>query len=83
MKVIEVNALTGEALERDMTQKEQVKFETGTVTEVPYEQKVIDIIREKYTVDEELAIQRQRETKPNEFNVYFNYCEECKRKAKQ
>ena len=48
-----------------------------------YEQKVVALIREKYSIDEELAIQRQRETKPEEFNEYNLYCEECKSKAKE
>ena len=49
---------------------------------IPYEEKVVSLIREKYSLDEELAIQRQRDTKPDEFNEYFAYCEECKEKAK-
>lgn len=47
-----------------------------------YEERVEQLIREKYNVNQELAIQRQRETKPNEFEEYFTYCEECKAKAK-
>ena len=50
--------------------------------EVPYEEMVISLIRERYSLDEELAIQRQRDTKPEEFEIYFNYCEECKKRAK-
>lgn len=48
-----------------------------------YGEKVVSLIREKYSLDEELAIQRQRDTKPEEFQEYFNYCEECKAKAKE
>lgn len=48
-----------------------------------YEEKVEQFIREKYTVSDELAIQRQRDTKPEEFNEYFAFCEECKLKAKE
>lgn len=48
-----------------------------------YSEKVVSLIREKYSLDEELAIQRQRDTKPEEFQEYFNYCEECKAKAKE
>ena len=47
-----------------------------------YEEKVVSLIREKYSVDDELAIQRQRDTKPEEFQEYYNYCEECKEIAK-
>ena len=48
-----------------------------------YSEKVVSLIREKYSLDEELAIQRQRDTKPEEFQEYFNYCEECKAKCKE
>lgn len=48
-----------------------------------YNEKVVSYIRERYSLDEELAVQRQRYSKPQEFQEYFNYCEECKRKAKQ
>ncbi len=48
-----------------------------------YEEKVEQFIREKYTISDELAILRQRDTKPDEFNEYFAFCEECKLKAKE
>ena len=47
-----------------------------------YEERVEQLIREKYNVNQELAIQRQRETKSSEFAEYFSYCEECKSLAK-
>lgn len=47
-----------------------------------YEERVEQLIRERYTANQELAIQRQRETKPDEFEEYFTYCEECKAFAK-
>ena len=50
---------------------------------IPYDEKVISLIRQKYSLDEELAIQRQRDTKPDEFSQYFAYCEECKQRAKE
>lgn len=49
----------------------------------PYEQVVIRLIRQKYSVDDEFAILRQRDTKLDEFNEYNTYAEECKAKAKQ
>ena len=85
MKSIEYNSITGEITERELTKEELIVINeiNSIIAEVPYEQKVVDLIREKYTMDEELAIQRQKETKPNEFEIYFNYCEECKLKAKE
>ena len=47
-----------------------------------YEERVEQLIRARYSLNEELAIQRQRETKPEEFEEYFDYCEECKTKSK-
>ena len=47
-----------------------------------YEERVEQLIREKYSINQEFAIQRQRESKPEEFEEYFAYCEECKSLAK-
>ena len=41
------------------------------------------LTRKKYDINEELAIQRQRDTKPNEFNVYFNEIENIKTLVKE
>lgn len=43
---------------------------------------VQSLIRKRYTLEEELAVQRQREEKPEEFAQYFAYCEACKQKAR-
>lgn len=42
---------------------------------IPYEQRVINRIREKYSIDDELAILRQRDTKPEEFAEYNAFVE--------
>ena len=59
--------------------------ETEDIPEIkiPYDERVVSLIREKYSLDEELAIQRQRDTKPEEFQAYFEYCEACKEIAKE
>jgi hypothetical protein len=49
--------------------------ETYTVQAV---HKLIPLIRDRYSMDDEIAIQRQKETKPEEFQAYFNYVELCK-----
>ena len=59
---------------------------TEYVNSVPvptYEQRVQQSIRERYSVDDELAILRQRDTKPDEFAAYFEYAEHCKAQAKK
>lgn len=47
-----------------------------------YDELVNSKIRAKYTLSQELAILRQRDTKQSEYQEYFNYCEQCKAKAK-
>lgn len=39
-------------------------------------------IRARYTVSDELAILRQRDTKPEEYAEYNAFCERCKLEAK-
>ena len=64
--------------------KEEKEQSVEPVNQIlPYEELVVQFIREKYTLDDELAIQRQKETKPDEWSEYFVYCEECKAKAKE
>lgn len=48
-----------------------------------YGKRVEELIREHYTVSDELAILRQRDTKPEEFAEYFAFCEKCKKEARQ
>ena len=48
-----------------------------------YEDYVDSLIRERYSVSEEFAILRQRDTKLEEYAGYYAYCEECKSKAKK
>ena len=59
---------------------------TEYVNSVPvptYEQRVQQSIRERYSVDDELAILRQRDTKPDEFAAYFEYAEQCTAQSKK
>lgn len=48
-----------------------------------YETMIIRKIRAMYTVDQELAILRQRDTKPAEFEAYNAFVEQCKAETKQ
>lgn len=47
-----------------------------------YENLIVKKIREKYSINEELAILRQRDEKPSEFEAYHAYVEECKAAVK-
>lgn len=46
------------------------------------EARIVREIRKKYTINDELAILRQRDSKPQEFNEYNSYVEKCKAKIK-
>ena len=54
---------------------------TAEEKQTQYEQAVERLIRERYTVSQELAILRQQATKAEEYTTYFNYCEQCKDNA--
>lgn len=52
---------------------------------VSYDEAVNTEIRKRYTESQEFAILRQANAKPEEYETYYNYCEDCKAyvKAKQ
>ena len=62
---------------RDMTEQEIAEMKANEPA-ISYEQRVVDRIREKYSVDDELAILRQRDTKPDEFTAYNEFVEQIK-----
>lgn len=47
-----------------------------------YEELVVQKIRERYSIDDEFAILRQKEEKPDEYSQYYSYCEACKAAAR-
>lgn len=51
-------------------------------TKADYKAKVVELVRERYDQDDECAILRQRDTKPDEFAAYNAYVEQCKLNAK-
>lgn len=57
--------------------------EEHLIPEMTYEEQVVAKIRERYSVDDELAILRQRDTKPEEFEAYNQYAEQCKKEIKE
>ena len=62
---------------RDMTAEETVEMQKN-IPSIPYEQRVVNRIRSVYSVDDELAILRQRDTKPEEFAEYNTFAEAVK-----
>lgn len=61
---------------RDMTAEEIAEMQN--VPPIPYEQRVVNRIRAVYSVDDELAILRQRNSKPEEFAEYNAFVEKVK-----
>ena len=49
---------------------------------VNYEDEVNNLVREKYSLSEELSLLRQKESKADEYQVYYDYVESCKTAAK-
>lgn len=66
---------------RDMTAEEIAEY-TFIPDPIPYEQRVVNRIRERYSVDDELALLRQRDTKPLEFAEYNAFVEKVKTEVK-
>ena len=67
---------------RDMTEQEIAEMEANMPT-IPYEQRIVARIRERYSIDDELAILRQRDTKPDEFNAYNEFVERIKTEERE
>lgn len=48
-----------------------------------YPQVVEYLIQQRYTISQELSLNRQRDTKVDEWNEYNQYCEDAKAYAKE
>jgi len=59
-------------------ERESYNCDTIHVNKIDYATIVATMIAERYSVSDELALHRQREEKVEEFQEYFDYCEECK-----
>lgn len=72
--------VNGEIIE--MTEEEIAEIK-NELLKIPYEQRVVDRIRQVYSVDDELAILRQRDTKPDEFIAYHDFVEKIKAEERE
>lgn len=65
---------------RDMTPEEEANFNAmvAPIPEYSYEERIVMRIRAKYSIDDELAILRQKDSKPEEFAEYNDYVEQIK-----
>ncbi len=61
---------------REMTPDEVLQ--TEPLEEPSRKDAIISAIRVRYSVDDEIAILRQRDTKPREFQEYFEFVEGIK-----
>lgn len=61
----------------------QTKRSYDPAETLSYDELVNYYIRERYSESAEFAILRQRDTKSDEWQAYYSYCEECKQRAKE
>lgn len=73
----------GLAIGLSVEQCEEVNEMPKTYNTKAYEDKVDSLIRNRYSLSEELAILRQKDVKKAEYDAYFAYCEQCKAEAKE
>lgn len=84
MKICEngkMREMTPEEIAEVNAQAEQAEREYWLNT--PYKAAVNNEIRKQYDESDEFAILRQKDEKPEEYEAYFAYCEECKAYVKQ
>ena len=63
---------------------EEVPADTAdAVDPTAYKARLVALIRERYDSDDETALLRQRDTKPEEFAAYNAYVERCKAIARE
>ena len=58
-------------------------IKAARAAEAAYKSRVVALIRARYSLDAELAILRQRDTKPSEFAAYNAFAEQCKAQARE
>lgn len=65
-----------------MKEIEKQLLEKNGFLDSVYGEKVNRLIRRRYSLPDELSIQRQKDKKPEEWEAYNTYCEECKAEAR-
>lgn len=67
----------------ELTVDEAASRTAARTAEAAYKQRIISLIRARYDQDDETAILRQRDTKPDEFAEYNAFVEQCKARARE
>ena len=80
-KCYDIPDLTQEELAQIQLEQEQAEKEYWAT--IPYDEAVDAEIRKRYSESQEFAILRQKEEKPEEYNEYYAYCEQCKKFVKE
>lgn len=86
-KIVEIDDKYADCTISDFNQDlsfsiDKYKSRKETEAKIEYENKIVSLIRKKYNINQELAILRQRDTKPTEFVEYSKYVEKCKAEVK-
>ena len=86
-KIVEIDDKYADCVASDFNQDlsfsiDKYKSRKETEAKIEYENKIVALIRKKYNINQELAILRQRDTKPEEFAEYNKYVEQCKAQVK-
>lgn len=71
------------AVRLSVEQCEEVDEIPQTTNTKAYEDKVDSLIRNRYSLSEELGTLRQKDVKKAEYDAYFAYCEQCKAEARE
>ena len=66
----------------EISEAEASSLTAARTAEAAYKSRIIALIRQRYDQDDETAILRQRDTKPDEFAEYNAFVEDCKARAK-
>ena len=79
----------GKRVEREVSETELLNMKTEAEQQekeywlnADYNELVNAEIRKKYTESQEFAILRQKDSKPEEYTTYYDYCESCKASVK-
>ena len=76
-----VRELTPEEIAQRQAEREA--DERAEWLSISYGEAVNNEIRKRYTESQEFAILRQKDEKPEEYQAYYAYCEECKTFVRQ
>ena len=86
-KIVEIDDKYSDCQASDFNQDlsfsiDKYKARKETEAKIEYENRIVTLIRKKYNINQELAILRQRDAKPQEFAEYNEYVEQCKEQVK-